>query len=168
MNKEVYRRFNKLILLRRSFLSQYRLFKCKIGLKDVKIGKNPSINENVYFTRRHKVVAGDNLLISHGAQLSSNLIIGDNVMIGPYAAFVGGEHKFDGIGDMPIRSAGVKEYKTTTIEDDAWIGYGSIVIAGVTIGKGAIVAAGSIVTKDVEPYTIVASDRAKLIRKRIL
>jgi acetyltransferase-like isoleucine patch superfamily enzyme len=52
------------------------------------------------------------------------------------------------------------------IEDDVWIGYGSIVLSGVKIGRGSIVAAGSVVTKDIEPYSIVAGNPAKLIRKR--
>ena len=87
-------------------------------------------------------------------------------MIGPYVAFVGGEHKFEGIDGESMRFSGVQEYKLTTIEDDAWIGYGSIILAGVTIGKGAIVAAGSTVTKDVPSYAIVANDYAKVIKIR--
>lgn len=52
------------------------------------------------------------------------------------------------------------------LEDDVWIGYGSIIMSGVRIGKGSIVAAGSIVTKDVMPYSIVGGNPAKLIKKR--
>jgi len=159
-------RIMKLVLLRRRVLTSYRLLKCKLGLRDVKVGKNASINENVHFTRRHKVRAGKNLLISRNAHMASNLQIGDDVMIGPYATFVGGEHIVDGIGDMPIRQSGVDDYKLTIIEDGAWVGCRSIIIAGVTIGKGAVVAAGATVTKDVPPYTIVGNGYAKEIRKR--
>ncbi len=52
------------------------------------------------------------------------------------------------------------------VEDDVWIGYGSIILSGVKIGKGSIIAAGSIVTKDVMPYSIVGGNPAKLIKKR--
>ena len=52
------------------------------------------------------------------------------------------------------------------IENDVWIGYGSIVVSGVHIGRGAIVAAGSVVLKDVEPYSIVAGNPAREISKR--
>ena len=166
MKKENFRRFYKLIHIRRIILTNYRLLKCKLSLKDVKVGHSCYINEDVYFTRRHKVRAGDHLLLQRGAQLASNINIGNNVMIGPYVAFVGGEHKFEGIGSQSMRHAGVQEYKLTTVEDDVWIGYGSIIMAGVTIGKGAVVAAGSTVTKDVPPYAIVGNDYAKVIKIR--
>ena len=52
------------------------------------------------------------------------------------------------------------------IEDDVWIGYGSIIMSGVKIGKGSIVAAGSVVTKDVIPYAIVGGNPARLIKMR--
>ena len=52
------------------------------------------------------------------------------------------------------------------VYDDVWIGYGAIILSGVTIGQGAIVAAGSVVTKDVEPYSIVAGNPAKFIKYR--
>jgi acetyltransferase-like isoleucine patch superfamily enzyme len=52
------------------------------------------------------------------------------------------------------------------IEDDVWIGLGSIVLSGVKIGIGSIIAAGSVVTKDVEPYSIYGGNPAKKIRNR--
>lgn len=58
------------------------------------------------------------------------------------------------LGDMPV-----------TIRQDAWIGAHSLVLRGVTIGEGAIVAAGSVVTKDVPPFTIVAGNPAKIVRE---
>jgi len=52
------------------------------------------------------------------------------------------------------------------IGNDVWIGYGAIVLSGVTVGKGAIIAAGSIVTKDVKPYSIVGGNPAQHIKSR--
>jgi acetyltransferase-like isoleucine patch superfamily enzyme len=52
------------------------------------------------------------------------------------------------------------------IEDDCWIAANSVILAGVTIGKGSVIAAGSIVTKDVPPYSIVAGNPAKVINSR--
>ena len=54
----------------------------------------------------------------------------------------------------------------TIIESDAWIGMNAMIMPGVTIGEGAIVAAGSVVAKDVAPYTIVGGNPAKVIKKR--
>jgi virginiamycin A acetyltransferase len=59
----------------------------------------------------------------------------------------------------------LKTEKPIKIGNDVWVGHGVIVLAGVTVGDGAILAAGSIVTKDVEPYSIVTGNPAKLIRK---
>lgn len=67
-----------------------------------------------------------------------------------------------GIVDKDI----VLEQKTTIVGNDVWIGCGAIILSGVTIGDGAIIGAGAVVTKDVEPYTIVAGVPAKEIRKR--
>lgn len=59
-----------------------------------------------------------------------------------------------------------RDRKKTIIGDDVWVGAYSIIMAGVTIGDGAIVAAGSVVTKNIEPYTIVGGCPAKLIKMR--
>ena len=55
--------------------------------------------------------------------------------------------------------------KPIVIKDKAWIGFNSIILKGVTIGEGAIVGAGSVVTKDVPPYTIVAGNPARIVRE---
>jgi galactoside O-acetyltransferase len=55
--------------------------------------------------------------------------------------------------------------KPVKIEDKVWIGFNSIILKGVTVGEGAIVGAGSVVTKDVPPYTIVAGNPARIIRE---
>ena len=127
---------NKNILFfRRTFLTKYRLLICWLTFKDVKIGKGSFINGKVFFTRNHSFVAGKNLILSRGCHMAANIVVGDNVLIGPNVGFVGGDHRIDGIGDTPIRFSGIVGFDTITIKDGAWVGYGSIVMAGVTIGK---------------------------------
>jgi len=111
-----------------------------------------------------------------------NLEIGDNFSSGRYNYFAGGPIKIGNnvrmanfiilettghnIGDTnaPIRGQGI--YRTpVVIEDDVWIGDRATII-GVTIGKGSVVAAGAVVTKDVEPNMIVGGVPAKVIRPR--
>ncbi len=65
-----------------------------------------------------------------------------------------------------VKSQLFKEFEPTTIGNDVWIGARVVIIGGVTIGDGAIVGAGSIVTKDVAPYSVVAGNPARVIRKR--
>jgi len=67
---------------------------------------------------------------------------------------------------LPNRKYYNKEYGDTVIGNDVWIGYDALIMPGVTIGDGAIIGARSVVTKDVSPYTIVAGNPARIIRKR--
>ncbi len=121
----------------------------------------------VYVSRKHKVRAGKNLYVGRCTHFASHVVIGDDVLIASHVAFVGDDHIIDNIGDTPIMHAGVPEQKTTTVQSNVWIGHGSIILAGITIKSGAVVAAGSVVTKDVEENSIVAGNYAKEIRKRI-
>ena len=108
---------------------------------------------------------------SEYAFINQNCLIGPKVSIGKYSmlapgvSFVGSDHYFDKPG-IPIIFSGQPKLNETIVEDDVWIGHRAIIIAGVRIGQGAIVAAGSIVTTDVEPYSIVAGVPAKLIKMR--
>ena len=85
-------------------------------------------------------------------------------MIGPYCLFASVKHGFED-WEKPMIFQPVSE-APITIENDVWIGAKVTVIGGVTIGNGAIVAAGSVVTKDVKPYAIVGGVPAKVIRYR--
>ncbi len=101
------------------------------------------------------------------------LEIGNYCSIGPGVIFsVCSDHQFNRISTYPMK---VKvcgdEYEATSkgdivIKDDVWIGANSIVLSGITIDQGAVIAAGSIVTKDVPPYAIVAGNPAKIIKYR--
>jgi acetyltransferase-like isoleucine patch superfamily enzyme len=86
-------------------------------------------------------------------------------MVGPSVKIVGNDHIFSIVG-TPIIFSGRPVFKRTIIGDDAWIGAGSIILAGVNIGDGAIIAAGSIVIKDVAEFEIVGGNPARFIRKR--
>ncbi|MEP3481532.1 MAG: DapH/DapD/GlmU-related protein [Fuerstiella sp.] len=77
----------------------------------------------------------------------------------------GGDHLYD-VPGTPICFTGRPEMPATVIEDDVWIGHRAIIMAGVRIGRGAVVAAGAVVTKSVEPYTIVGGVPASRIKMR--
>ena len=95
---------------------------------------------------------------------SGYIEIGDNVMLGPRVGLFAENHNFKN-PDVPIKDQGV-DRKFIKIENDCWIGTNSVVLAGVTIGTGSIVAAGSIVTKDIPPFSIVAGVPAQIVKKR--
>lgn len=100
------------------------------------------------------------------------LAIGSFVSIADDVTFLlGGNHPTQGFSTFPFKTKYFATLEATTkgaiiVGDDVWIGYNSIILSGVTIGQGAVVAAGSIVTKDVDPYSIVGGNPAKLIKHR--
>lgn len=127
---------------------------------------------NVYFadrpfvSKKNKIeFLGMNVYFGHCAHLSADMKVGSGVLIGSNVSFVGGDHRWQSPNELMFFS-GRDEIKTIIIGDDVWIGHGSIVMHGVRIGDGAIVAAGSVVTKDVEEFTIVGGNPARKIKNR--
>jgi acetyltransferase-like isoleucine patch superfamily enzyme len=113
-------------------------------LKDAVIGKNCNINYNVFI--ENDVLIGDNVTIKPGVQIWDGLRIGSNVFISPNVTFT---------NDLTPRSKHhSKKFLTTRIMDGASIGANSTIIGGITIGKFAMIGAGSVVTKDIPKYTL--------------
>jgi acetyltransferase-like isoleucine patch superfamily enzyme len=151
--KRILKRFRMFLLL----TFKYRLIKC---------GKGTYFGPSLLIMPKC-VSIGHNSFIGPQCWLQSKVNIGNFVMLAGRVAVIGGDHRFDVVG-VPMRFTGRDrmEELLTVIEDDVWIGHGCIIIAGVRIGRGAVVAAGAVVTKDVPPYAIVGGVPAKLIRYR--
>ncbi len=101
------------------------------------------------------------------------LEIGDFVSIAPNVKFIlGGNHRYDCISTYPsgVKFNGKKQEAYSNgpiiIKDDVWIGMNSIIMSGVNIGQGAVIAAGSVVSKDVPAYSIVGGNPIKVIKYR--
>ena len=90
--------------------------------------------------------------------------IGDRVGIGPGVTIITSEHRELGRSVAPLESP--VDFAPVTIEDDADIGVGSVILPGVRVGRGARIGAGSVVTRDVEPFSIVAGAPARFLRER--
>lgn len=95
---------------------------------------------------------------------SGKITIGKNVMFGPKCSLFAENHVFSDT-ESSIKSQGVQQ-KGITVEDDCWIGSNVTILDGVTIGKGSVIAAGSLVTKDIPAGSVVIDKRSKMIRKR--
>ena len=95
---------------------------------------------------------------------SGYIEIGNNVMMGPRVSIYAENHIFNRT-DIPMKEQGVA-LEFVRIEDDCWIASHSVILPGVTVGRGSIVSAGSVVTKDVPPFSIVGGSPAKVIRTR--
>jgi acetyltransferase-like isoleucine patch superfamily enzyme len=109
---------------------------------------------------------GDCVQFGPRCVVQCDIRIGRNVLIAGDVAFVGrNDHRFDVIGKTIWDSPrGVSQ--VTTLEDDVWVGYGAIVLSGVTIGRGSVIAAGAVVASDVGRYSIVAGVPAREVAKR--
>ena len=111
------------------------------------------------------LIIGEFAYIGPGCMIEQGVSIGKYTMLANNVMIVGGDHDFHN-PTLPIIFSGREERRKTRIGVDCWIGTGSIIMAGVTIGDGAIVAAGSVVTKNVPPFTIYGGCPAKLIKNR--
>jgi acetyltransferase-like isoleucine patch superfamily enzyme len=105
--------------------------------------------------------------VGYGCRIAPKVVFGNYVMLGPEVLITGKDHGIDEVG-VPCIFTERPEIPPTLIGNDVWIGTRSIIMSGVTIGDGAIIGSGSIVTKDVQPFSIVAGVPAKFIRKREL
>ena len=129
----------------------------------ISIGKNTEIWSGVRFAggAMDKISIGDYCTIPHYTFFvaGDSIVIGNNVVFGHGVELYTSDHDPDdpyfSRRDAPI-----------TIHDNVWIGSSAIILKGVTIGEGAVVAAGSVVTRDVKAFTIVGGNPAKLIRER--
>lgn len=112
------------------------------------------------------LVAQEYSFINIGCVLDVQVELGRYAMLAPHVAIIGGDHIHD-IPGVPIIFTGRPQRPpVTVIGADAWIGFGVIILAGVSIGRGAIVGAGSVVTKDVPPYEIHAGTPSRKIGER--
>lgn len=108
----------------------------------------------------HKVQFGTNCNIASDAVFGNNILLAGSVsLVGRY------DHSIDQVG-VTIWNSPRGNDQPTIIEDDVWIGHGAIVIGGVTISRGSIVAAGSIVTKSIPPCEVWAGNPARKIKNR--
>ncbi len=126
-------------------------------------GNNVNIEKGAVF--HSNVSLGNYSGIGVNALISSGVSIGDYVMMGPDCMMFTTNHGMERT-DIPMMEQPSTAISPITIGNDVWIGARVIILPGVTVGDGSVIGAGSIVTKDVPPYTIVAGNPAKVIKAR--
>ncbi len=163
-------------------------YRCKLRGKDVRFGKNAQIGGlNTRFEGHNRIGADTKFVGSIGrcSYIGNNCLVSADIgrycSIASEVKIVSGKHPTrDWVSTSPVffstkRQCGttytdLERFKeidsNTVIGNDVWIGYGAVILSGITVGDGAIIAAGAVVTKDVEPYTIVGGVPAKFIRYR--
>lgn len=128
-------------------------------------GNNVNVEQGTFFHSGKDIIIGNNSGIGINSYLSGKITIGNDVMIGKDVIIRTSKHKFQRT-DIPMNQQGFEKEQPVIIQDDVWIGDRAIIFPGITLGKGSIIGAGSIVTKDVAENAIVGGNPAKLIRFR--
>ncbi len=130
------------------------------------IGSHSALFDDVILSGPGEVHIGDRSTIGHNSVLVSRerIQIGNDCMLAAFCYVLDVDHEFAD-PDEPIPQQGLR-VKPVIVGNDVWVGAGSFILRGVTIGDGAVVAANSVVTEDVPPYTVVAGSPARVIKKR--
>lgn len=147
------------------------------GKSNVEAGPDLHIGRGTRLWAPDRILIGRNVYIGKDVHIEANCEIGDFCLISNRVGIIGRhDHDFRTCG-LPIRYApwigsrkrpipAAHRQSQVTIEGDCWVGYGAIVLTGARIGKGSIVAAGSVVSGEVPPYSIVAGVPARVIGQR--
>jgi acetyltransferase-like isoleucine patch superfamily enzyme len=137
-----------------------------LGEASIRLGDRVTLRRGVVLAGNGTLTIGSHTTINDGCQISAfdAVHIGANVMFAPRVCVLDIDHRFDS-RDQPLRQQG---YRTAPvfIGDDVWLGANAVVLRGVRIGRGAIVGANSVVTRDVPDYAIVGGVPARVLRMR--
>lgn len=121
------------------------------------IGKNCSIGQNVNIG--NNVIIGDNVKIQNNVSVYEGVTIEDNVFLGPSCVFT------NDLTPRAIYPKGHENFVKTEIKKGASIGANATIVCGNTIGEGALIGAGAVVIKDIEPYTVNVGNPSRVVNK---
>ena len=130
-----------------------------------KHGKSINVEKNANFGKGNGISIGDYSGLGVNCHVRGPLEIGAYVNMGPDVRILTINHNTERT-DIPMKGQGSLPPRKVTICDDVWIGARVIILPGVTIGKGSIIGAGAVVTKDVPEYAVVGGVPAKVIKYR--
>ena len=129
-----------------------------------KSGKNVNIERNAYFTPL--LTIGDNSGVGVNCEIYGPVTIGKNVMMGPEVIIYTHDHNFSRT-DIPIMEQGNSPVEPVEIGGDCRLGRRVIIMPGVKIGRGCVIAAGAVVTKDIPDYSVAGGVPARVIKSRL-
>ena len=133
------------------------------GMVD-KCGKNVNIEHGAFLASGKDIEIGNNSGLGLNCRVTGPLKIGDDVMMAPGVMIFTQNHETSDLS-IPMRLQTAPKFKVT-IGNDVWIGANAMILPGITVGNGCIIAAGAVVTHDVPDYAIVGGNPAKIIKYR--
>lgn len=141
-----------------------------MGFENIILGSNVSFMKNSYIYAHDggELMIGDDFTMNSNSQLGASfgkIVIGSNCAIAPNCVLRASNHIFDN-PNTTFRDQG-HTYGEIILEDDVWISSNCVITANTKIGQSSVIGAGSVVTKDVEAYSVMGGVPAKLIRKRL-
>ncbi len=125
--------------------------------KNINIGRMCKIHKNT--------IIGSDSGVGYGCEIPDGVVIGDSVMMGPEVIFFTNNHNTKRT-DIPMRQQGMTPKRPIIIEDDVWIGARACILPGVTVGKGAVIGACAVVSKDVPAYAVAVGNPARVVKYR--
>lgn len=141
----------------------------------IRLGEKVWISSDVEMETGLQIIIGSGTTIQRRCTINGATRIGANCILAPNVFISSGTHPFREIPHLPIReqerrlSGGANALldKGVWIQDDCWLGTNVVVCPGVTIGKGSVIGANTVVTRDVAPYTVIAGSPGRVIGKRL-
>lgn len=132
---------------------------------ELHLGHNVTFGPRARLLMPDRIEIGDNVSIGADLHVEANLRVGSDVLISSRVAVIGNDHRFDDT-DQTVYWAGRLPAAEVVVEGDNLIGFGTILVGPVRVGRGCIVGAGSVVTRDLPPDTICLGAPARPIRQR--
>ena len=156
---------------RQKLFASFRKFFFLTINRNLKIGKNVYIGRNCTISSIYNLKIGNNIYIGKNVTIEVEGSIGDGTVIANSVGIIGKyDHQVKDTNHKAFDAAVVRENKKLSVPihigEGCFIGYGAIILSGVVIGNNSVIAAGSLVTKNIEPYSIVAGNPSKMIGKR--
>lgn len=131
----------------------------------VSVGGEVVVKHNANFGAGVGLKVGHRSQLGHNCRIGNHVTLGCDVLMGPDVIIMTSSHAFEDRA-TPINLQGALPIRSVTVGDDVWIGTRVIIMPGVHVGRGAVIGAGSVVTKDVPEYAVVAGVPAKIVRYR--
>lgn len=132
-----------------------------------RVGEGCSYLDQIVWLNGDRVELGDGVAFNYGCYVNGfgGLVIGDGTIFGPYTMIHTANHRSDDV-TVPIPDQGWEDTPPVQIGAQCWIGMGVCILPGVRIGEGCVIGAGSVVTTDLDAYTVAAGNPAKPVKSR--